>query len=286
MNENIRNAAKAVLAMDNHLRNDLLKKDGKLQEKKLWENTFIKHQIDRRNQGDIFSIEDHIRAMVYSMLSSGISWQRVENGIDNDTGKIIPIDEIFHQYNVEKLLQCTPEELRDKIKELHCASQYTLKQMSALLEENIGKLLSFEKDFESIDTYYQKLIEDDNSLISLIRALSEPTSKDKLSQMGEALTAEYLRNVGYDISKPDRHIRRILGSKYLACSEYEIVPIYDAFDIVAEIASELNKPIAEVDYILWSYCANGYGEVCTLSKPKCDICSVNKYCKKECQLCV
>lgn len=280
MNDNIRNAANSVLAMDNHLRNDLLKKDGKLQEKKLWENTFIKHQIDRRKQGGTFSIEDHIRAMVYSMLSSGISWQRVEGGIDNDTGKIIPIDEIFHQYSVEKLMQFSPEELRDKIKELHCASLQTLAQMKALLEDNIPKLLAIEEQHGSIDNFYQHFINADPSLNTLVLVLSEKNSKYNLSQMGEALTAEYLRNVGYDISKPDRHIRRILGSKYLGCSEFEIVPIYEAFDIVAEIAAELGKPVAKVDYILWSYCANGYGEICTLNKPKCENCVAKEYCNR------
>lgn len=278
MNDNIRNAANSVLAMDNHLRNDLLKKDGKLQEKKLWENTFIKHQIDRRKQGGTFSIEDHIRAMVYSMLSSGISWQRVEGGIDNDTGKIILIDEIFHQYSVEKLMQFSPEELRDKIKELHCASLQTLAQMKALLKANIPKLLAIEEQHGSIDNFYQHFINADPSLNTLVLVLSEKNSKYNLSQMGEALTAEYLRNVGYDISKPDRHIRRILGSKYLGCSEFEIVPIYEAFDIVAEIAAELGKPVAKVDYILWSYCANGYGEICTLNKPKCENCVAKEYC--------
>lgn len=278
MNGKIKNAAKAVLAMDSHLRNDLLKKDGKLQTKKLWENTFIKHQIDRRKQGGTFSIKDHIRAMVYSMLSSGISWQRVESGIDNDTGEIISIDEIFCQYDVEKLLKSSPEELRDNIKELRCASLQTLAQMKALLEDNIPKLLAIEKQHGSIDNFYQHFINADPTLNTLVLVLSEKNSKYNLSQMGEALTAEYLRNVGYDISKPDRHIRRILGSKYLGCSEYEIVPIYEAFDIVAEIAAELDKPAAEVDYILWSYCANGYGGVCTLNKPKCDICVAKEIC--------
>ncbi len=278
MNDKIKNAAKTVLAMDSHLRNDLLKKDGKLQTKKHWENTFIKHQIDRRKQGDTFSVEDHIRAMVYSMLSSGISWQRVESGIDNDTGKIIPIDEIFCQYDVKALLHSTPEELRDKIKELRCASLQTLAQMKALLEDNIPKLLAIEKQHGSIDNFYRHFINADPTLNTLVLVLSEKNSKYNLSQMGEALTAEYLRNVGYDISKPDRHIRRILGSKYLSCSESEIVPIYEAFDIVAEIASELGKSVAEVDYILWSYCANGYGEVCTLSKPGCDKCVAKEIC--------
>lgn len=75
--------------MEKQLQDSLLYRDGKLQTKKLWKNTHIKKQIDRRNAGiDIFSIQEHIRGMVYSMLSSGISWERVEKSIDEDTGKL------------------------------------------------------------------------------------------------------------------------------------------------------------------------------------------------------
>ena len=107
--------------MDNALRQYLLIKNGKLQEKKLWENTFIKHQIDKRNSGEIFSLSDHIRAMVYSLLSSGIVWDRIENEIDLTTGRILSIDEIFHQYDTEYLLQCNSSKLRDEVKKLGCA---------------------------------------------------------------------------------------------------------------------------------------------------------------------
>lgn len=99
--------------------------------------------------------------------------------------------------------------------------------------------------------------------------------------MAEPLTAEYLKNVGYDIAKPDRHIRRILGSTALGCSNHEIVPIFEAFDIVAALAKELNRPAAEVDYILWSYCANGHGEICTVKNPKCAICVANNCCNHQ-----
>lgn len=115
---------------------------------------------------------------------------------------------------------------------------------------------------------------------TLVKALSAPHSGYKLAQMGEALSAEYLKNVGYDIAKPDRHIRRILGSKVLNCSTHEVVPIFEAFDIVAALAKELNRPAAEVDYILWSYCAKGYGEICTAKNPKCDICVANQFCNR------
>ena len=115
----------------------------------------------------------------------------------------------------------------------------------------------------------------------MVKQLADSKSENKFDEMAEALIAEYLKNVGYDIAKPDRHIRRILGSKILGCSEYEEVPVNEAFDIVAEIAREMNKPVAEVDYILWSYCANGYGEICTSKNPKCDKCVAIDICKKN-----
>ena len=273
--------ATAVQRMDEHLRNSLLQKDGQTQLDKLWENTYIKRQIDRRQAGGEFSTSDHIRAMVYSMLSSGIEWDRVSAYVDKATKQLAPVDEIFCQYDPERLLQCDPAQLRDEVKKLHCASQYTMKQMEALIHINVPKLIQFEQEHGSVDAFYQEYIGGDSTLKSLVKALSAENSDYKLAQMGEALVAEYLKNVGYDLAKPDRHIRRILGSTALGCSNHEIVPIFDTFDIVAALAKELNRPAAEVDYILWSYCANGYGEICTAKNPKCDICVANNCCNHQ-----
>lgn len=280
MNQAIQSTAEVIKRMDEHLRNELLKKDGAIQREKLWENTYIKWQIDKRQSGGKFSTSDHIRAMVYSMLSSGIVWDRVSGHIDEATKQLTLIDEIFCQYDPEPLLHCEPEKLSNEIQKLHCASQYTAIQMQALIHINIPKLIQLETEHGSIDTFYQKFISEDFTLKSLVKALSAPRSGYKLAQMGEALVAEYLKNVGYDIAKPDRHIRRILGRKILGCSTHEVVPIFEAFDIVAALAKELDRPAAEVDYILWSYCANGYGEICTSKNPKCDICATNKHCNR------
>lgn len=279
--QTIQTIATAVQRMDEHLRNNLLWKDGQAQLDKLWENTYIKRQIDRRRAGGEFSTSDHIRAMVYSMLSSGIVWDRVSPHIDKATKQLTPIDGVFFQYDPERLLQCDLEGLTEEIKKLHCASQYTRKQTEALIHTNIPKLVQLEKQYGSVDAFYQKYINEDSTLKSLVKALSCENSDCKLAQMGEALVAEYLKNVGYDIAKPDRHIRRILGSKALGCSTYETVPIFEAFDIVAALAKEMNRPAAEVDYILWSYCANGYGEICTVKNPKCDICVANNCCNHQ-----
>lgn len=278
--KNIENTAKSVLLMDKQLRNELLIKDGILQAKKLWENTYIKKQIDKRRNGGTFTVRDHICAMVYSMLTSGAPWNRVEPHIDIQTGRIAILDEIFYQYDVDKLLSTAPAEFVSKITAQALGNPHIKNQMDALVNVNIKKLLTLEKEYGSVDNFYQSIIHTDSTMKTLVKELSAVGKPHKFAQLGEALTAEYLRNVGYDIAKPDRHICRVLGSKYLACAESEIVPVYETFDIVANIAKELNKPVAEVDYILWSYCANGYGEICTAKNPKCKKCVVNN-CKHK-----
>ena len=276
--KNIDKVANAVLLMDKQLREELLIKDGTVQAKKLWENTYIKKQIDKRENGGTFTLQDHIRAMVYSMLTSGASWNRVEPSIDIETGRVLLIDEIFYQYDVDTLLNTDPMDLVERVKQHKLGTQYIKNQMVALIDTNIGKLQSLEKEYGSVDNFYQGFIVTDPTLKTLVKELSAENKPHKFLQFGEALTAEYLRNVGYDISKPDRHICRILGSKNLGCSDSEITSIYEAFDIVAEIAKVLGKHTAEVDYILWSYCANDYGEICTVNKPNCDICVGKENC--------
>lgn len=98
-----------------------------------------------------------------------------------------------------------------------------------------------EKQYGNIDICYKKYIDVDNTLKMLIALLSCPNSHLKMNQMGEALVAEYLRNVGYDIAKPDRHIRRVLGKEYFGYSKNEIVPVFEAMDIIKEIADYMGK---------------------------------------------
>lgn len=275
--------SEVVKQMENHLQNELLIKDDTVSQKQLWENTFIKKQIDKRERNECFTIDDHIRAMVYSMLSSGISWKRVEKDTDIKTGKIDSVDNLFYQYDIEAIVKKTPEYFTEKISGLGFASQYTAKQMKALLDKNIPKLMNYENTYGSVDNYYKSYIKKDKTCKVLVKALSDSGSEDKMTQLGFALACEYLRNVGYDIPKPDRHICRILGKDYLALSTKQPAPEDEAFDIVIKLADESGKSIAETDYILWSYCANGYGEICTKdrSKSECEECVAKEYCSNN-----
>lgn len=116
---------------------------------------------------------------------------------------------------------------------------------------------------------------------TLVTVLSADVSVTKLEQMNIALVCEYLRNIGHDIPKPDRHIRRILGSDYLTLSDEQEVPPFEAFDIVVKLADIMEKPVAEVDYILWSYCADGFGGICRKKNAKCEKCVAKNHCEHK-----
>lgn len=277
--KDIETVANAVLLMDKQLRGELFIRDGKIQTKKLWENTYIKKQLDKRKSGGEFTVSEHIRGMVYSMLTSGAAWNRLEPHIDMATGQIPIIDDIFYQYDADALQIADPAALVGRVMEYRLGTPYLTKQINALAGVNIGKLLSIEKEYGGVDDFYQSLADKNDNLKTLVRELSASDKQHKFVQLAEALTAEYLKNVGYDIGKPDRHICRILGSEYLGCSKRKYAAPYEAIDIIADIAKSLNKPAAEVDYILWAYCANGFGEVCTKKNPKCmELCTAKSFC--------
>ena len=266
-------AAEAVLQMEQYLRETVWR----VNPQKSWENTHIKHQIDRRKAKKPFFIQDHIRAMVYSFLSSGIVWARLEPLIE-EHGRIPKIDDIFQQYEPNFVLDSTSDKLYNKIQQTVGGTPYLKKQLDALIGTNIKKLKDFEAKHGSIEAYYNTF----PTIKDLIRSLSEAgngSPNSKMEQMGIALVSEYLRNVGYDIAKPDRHVRRILGSKRLGLSEKEDAGEYEALKIVEELAKQAGKSVAETDYILWSYCATGYTGICTKSYPNCHVCRVKDRCR-------
>lgn len=69
--------------------------DSRLTGAKRWENTFTCKQYEKRKTGKSFTINEHIQAMVYSMLTDGIPWSRLDEYTDLKTGSFPEIDYIF-----------------------------------------------------------------------------------------------------------------------------------------------------------------------------------------------
>lgn len=215
----------AINAIDSLTRTAMKEKYGDDCRIMFWKNTYIKHQIVNREKGKHFTTEQHIKAMVYSMLSNGGRWSKFMKYFNIDTGEITAVDDIFRGYNPDYILSCNPDDLANNIMGFTLGNKSVGAQMNALVFDNIPKLLKFEKEYGSIDNYYNTFVEKDTSLKSLVSNLADGKSEDKMTQMAVSLVAEYLRNVGYDIANPNTYMKNVLGCNGLGFSEKKKFPI-------------------------------------------------------------
>ena len=229
---------------------------------KQWEYQFCRQQILQRKEGKVFLLEDHMRGMVYSMLSGGRKWNELSKKADSQ-GFIPEVEKIFYHFkNPQKIIDTPDKELYEEMRKHSLTSRSSQAQITAL-KKNIVMLQEWEHTYDSVDNYYQQYIDNDNERkglvvpgISLIKILSKQDSPNKLKQMDVALVCEYLKNVGYDFPKPDTHIRRILGRDILGFSTSRETSPYQAIEIIFKLAGLTGKSAAETDYNLWAYDAN------------------------------
>lgn len=211
-----------------------------------------------RKDGHVFTFEEHIKAMLLSLLSANRPWKQVEENIPK-------LDEIFGYYNPEFLKSEDPKVLMDKVCTAGCGNRAIMRQMQGvsynvrLMEEIVGVIGDLEKLVTNNDPY------DVSNVLS--------SGHYKLAGFAQTLALQYLRNVGIDTCKPDVHIRRILGR--LGMIPYEDCSVRDVVNSMSGLGRELNLPITYVNEIIWLYGATGFGEICA-KNPKCGICQIEQ----------
>lgn len=222
--------------------------------------------IKERENGKKFGFSEHLRGLIYSQLSNQRPWHQVQE-------KLSLIDDIFFNYDVDKILNHDYRHFVKKIREIRCGNISIEKQMQSL-SENIYRLKEIEKKHGSLDDFV--LMSSPEEIATLLA-----TNKEyKIKYMGFALALEYLRNVGINEIKPDIHIRRIVGNKRLSLVDKEEPNEKDAIKAIKKLSEESGLSVAEVDAYLWLYCATGYCNICG-AVPQCTQCSIAEYCKRS-----
>jgi len=218
-----------------------------------WQSTLIYHQILNRKNGIEFDISDHIRGIVYAMLSSNSRWCRMIEDLDCSTGRYYYIETVFNSFDPDYLVKADSKDLVKKLREKKYGN-LSIKDQLSVLSDNISLLKNIQLEHGSVDKYIDGFIKDEG-IYNLIFDLSDSNSSHKLKQIGPVLACEYLRNVGYDIPKPDRHICKMLGNgpNALGCFNTKVVPFRDAYNKIHSLSCELNLGPAELDYYLWLY---------------------------------
>ena len=217
-----------------------------------------------RQRGKVFTFQDHLRGLIYSLLTNQRQWSTVEP-------KLPQIDKLFFYYDVDQIKAHSGKYFEDGIRSLKCGNRSIKMQMEGL-HYNIAVLESISKRYGSLDAYVTSRRPDD-----VVADISG--GRYKLKGVGVALAWEYLRNVGIDGAKPDTHMKRFMGSERLAVSKHTEATDKEVIDEVNRLSSITGMTPFEIDYIIWCYCANGKGEVCTV-EPKCSKCVIRQYCKR------
>lgn len=221
--------------------------------------------IQRRKSGKTFTMSEHIRALVYSQLSNNRPWMQIESHIHQ-------IDKIFFDYDMERILRASPDYFLNEILAIRCGNRSIRKQMYAL-HGNIRQFERIEREFGSMDRFVVS-----GTAIEIADLLAN-SLKYKIDAFGLALAMEYLRNVGIDAAKPDTHICRILGCERLGYSAKAEAGEYEAIGIIDAISQEIGYAASQIDAILWLFCSENNGMICT-EKPHCSQCRLHgKHCR-------
>jgi len=221
-------------------------------------------QLAARKGGKQYSMQDHIRAMVYSMLSNRTKWYRIEPHLSQ-------IDDLFFNYDPAVLKSATGKYFADKLFDIKCGNISTKRQMNALTY-NIQVFESIEKEYGSLDEFVTS-----KPAYEIVQDLSSKGSPYKLKTLGEALVWEYLRNVGIDGAKPDVHLSRFLSGNRMGKGNRSPASAKEVYSTVCDLSQETGLTMIEIDNYIWSYCADGYAEICT-AEPHCRDCNIRQYC--------
>lgn len=221
-----------------------------------YKGNYCYRMYEARKAGKVFTMREHIKAMVYALLSAQKPWVQVEP-------KLSEIDKIFRDYDPEYLKIEDPQIFINKVCAINCGNKAIVRQMQGI-KHNVEVLEEVDRvsgDIDAFVDYFTPL--DVSGLLSKGRC--------KLDGFAQTLALQYLKNVGISTCKPDVHIKRILTR--LGYIPYEDSEIWYIVNTVGRIACEYNIPDIEVNEALWYYCATGYGEICAAT-PNCTMCNV------------
>ena len=177
------------------------------------------------NRGRKFSFEEHLKALIYALLTNQRKWSDVEP-------KLVDIDRLFFNYDEAKILTYPGEYFEKGIRQLRCGN-ISIKSVVSKAPDVIVKELS--------------------------------SGIYKLKGIGPALAWEYLRNVGIDGAKPDTHLKRFMGSKRMGVSDNIEASDEEVLDEVKRLSAITGLSRFDIDYAIWVYCADGKGQICTSS---------------------
>lgn len=229
-------------------------------------NGELVEKVKQREEGIEFSFKEHLRGMIYSLLSNQTNWGR------NIAPNLPLIDNIFHDYDVEFLKSEDGGYFESALRRIKCGNRQIARQMRDL-KYNISVLERIVDEYGSLDAFVNEQ--------GLSKAIKELASgRYKLKNMGKALVSEYLRNVGFNAVKPDKHMKRFFGNDRMGKGTHVPATEKEVFDSCNDIERKTGLSLVLIDEAIWNFCRDSKFQVCG-KNPRCTHCPINEYCNRE-----
>lgn len=162
----------------------------------------------KRRRGEVFEDNEIFEGMLKAVLSNSTDWRRVESVMDR-------LPELFCNFSLSQYALKNERYVADTLVptfKSFKAGSMTLGRDLNLLIESAKKLAYWSEQHGSADSFFDGVIaRSGGDIIEAVVLLGTQGSVFKLPGMGIPLAAEAMKNIGYEVAKPDRHICRALG---------------------------------------------------------------------------
>lgn len=213
--------------------------------------------VEERSQGRAWRDDEVFEALLMAVLSAHTVWSRIES--------IQPkLKALFSGFGLEAYASRRETD----VVELFVPWFQERKAASPWLAQNLVRLIDaahilwkHSRIRGSAESYFTELMEQhDQDPKQVALCLGGSGSKHKLPSIGVPLAAEALKNLGFDVAKPDVHVCRAMNAfglvafrqgkngKLRCTSKHKQL---EAMKKVEEIAMAARKPVAYVDNAIW-----------------------------------
>ena len=220
--------------------------------------------VAARAAGRTWSDDETFKGLLLAVLSNNTDWSKIER-IQAE------LAELFSGFSLKSYAELPACEVGDRILPWFLdrkAGSVTLRRDLVNLIGAARILVEHSRGHGSAESYFTSLVRElDGDPKHAALRLGSP-GKDKLPALGVALAAEALKNLGFDVAKPDRHIKRAVASFGLVpCEDWpgrngRAAPSFSSrrsclavMEAVQDIATAAGTPVVLVDNAIWLLCA-------------------------------
>ena len=217
--------------------------------------------------GRIWSDDEVFEAVLLAVLSSNTDWSRIES-------VQAELSDLFSGFSLKSYASLADARIGDRFLPWFKARKAASIALGQDLVNLIGAariLLEYSRNHGAADSYFTSLMQrcDGDPKLAALRLGCRGV--DKLPSLGVPLAAEALKNLGFDVAKPDRHLMRAIGSFRLvhfgrwtdtgAWRQGRATPVPTpkrqllAMTAVQEIAQATDERVVLVDNAIWLLCA-------------------------------